>query len=209
MFLCFLLSASHTSAQLSVEWLISDFLNTPSENIAIIGSPKLIESPYGAAVLFNGVDDGIFLDYTPLLNLEEFTIEVIMRPDKGGSEEQRFLHMGEMHGDRVMFETRLTNDFWYLDAYIQSGEIKLAMIDSTKLYPLGEWYNFTLVNKNGELEVFLNGKREFKEIIQFTPFTDANTSIGVRQNKVHWYKGAFYKIKITPKAIFPDEFLSF
>ncbi|MCK4919942.1 MAG: hypothetical protein KAS71_02785 [Bacteroidales bacterium] len=133
-----------------------------------------------------------------------------MRPDKDGLSEQRFLHMGEIHGERLMFETRLTTDgYWYLDAYIQNGEVKLAMIDSTKLNPLGKWYNFALVNKNGELEVFLNGKKEFKEKIQFTPFTDANTSIGVRQNKVHWYKGAFYKIKITPEAISPDEFLSF
>jgi hypothetical protein len=118
--------------------------------------------------------------------------------------------MGEMSGERVMLETRLTPEgYWYVDAFVQSGEVKIAMIDSTKLHPLGEWYNVALVNKKGKLEVFINGKTEFRKKIPFAPFTDGRTSLGVRQNKVYWYKGAFYKIRITPKAISPDEFLLF
>jgi hypothetical protein len=67
----------------------------------------------------------------------------------------------------------------------------------------------SLSSNNGEMEVFINRRTEFKEKITFTPFANGKTSIGVRQNKVYWYKGAIYKIRITPKAIFPDEFLSF
>ncbi len=201
---------SMSSAQPVVEWLFSDLLNNLPEDAVLLGNPTMTGSPYGDALLLNGVDDGIFLDYTPLLNLPEFTIEVIMRPDKNGLAEQRFLHMGEMSGDRVMLETRLTPDgYWYVDAFVQSGEVKLAMIDSTKLHPLGEWFNVALVNKKGKLEVFINGETEFREKIPFTPFTDGKTSLGVRQNKVYWYKGAFFKIRITPKAISPDEFLSY
>ncbi len=133
-----------------------------------------------------------------------------MRPDNDGLTEQRFLHMGEMSGERVMLETRLTPEgFWYVDAFVQSGEIKIAMIDSTKLHPLGEWYNVALVNKKGKLEVFINGKTEFRKKIPFAPFTGGKTSLAVRQNKVYWYKGAFYKIRITPGAISPDEFLPY
>lgn len=201
---------SMSSAQPVVEWLFSDFLISLPEKAVIHGNPTVTSSPYGDALLFNGLDDGIFLDQTPLLNLPEFTIEVIMRPDKNGLAEQRFLHMGEMSGERVMLETRLTPDgYWYVDAFVQSGEVKLTMIDSTKLHSLGEWYNVALVNKKGKLEVFINGKTEFKEKIPFTPFTGGKTSLGVRQNKVYWYKGAFYKIRITPKAISPDEFLPY
>ncbi len=207
--LCFLVIRI-SNAQPVVEWLFSDFLISLPENAVILGNPTITGSPYGDALLFNGVDDGIFLDYTPLLHLPEFTIEVIMRPDKDGLAEQRFLHMGEMSGKRVMLETRLTPDgYWYIDAFVQSGEVKLAMIDSTKLHPLGEWFNVALVNKKGKLEVFINGETEFRGKITFTPFTGGRTSLGVRQNKVYWYKGAFYKIRITPKALSPDEFLSY
>ena len=207
--LCLLVSRI-SSAQAVVEWLFSDFLKNQPENAVIIGSPTMTGSPYGDAVLFNGVDDGIFLDYTPLLHLSEFTIEVIMHPDKDGLAEQRFLHMGKMSGERVMLETRLTPEgSWYVDAFVQSGEVKITMIDSTKLHPLGEWYNVALVNKNGKLEVFINGKTEFREKIPFAPFTGGKTSLGVRQNKGYWYKGAFYKIRITPRAVSPDEFLPY
>ncbi|MFC2080952.1 LamG-like jellyroll fold domain-containing protein [Bacteroidota bacterium] len=207
--LWFLVCTSNTIAQASVEWLLSDFFHSLPENAVICGNPELIGSPYGDAVLFDGVDDGIFLDNTPLRNLQDFTIEVIMRPDKEGLAEQRFLHLGEMDGDRVMLETRLTNDgYWYLDAFIQSGEQRFILIDSTKLHPLGEWYKVALVNKNGEVEVFINGETEFKGKMSYVPFTGGKTSIGVRQNKVYWYKGAFYKIRITPSVISPNDFMS-
>jgi len=206
----YLLVNSTSSAQAVVEWLFSDFLNNPPENAEIIGNPAITGSPYGDAVLFNGVDDGIFLDYTPLVHLSEFTIEVIMRPDKDGLTEQRFIHMGEMSGERVMLETRLTPEgYWYVDAFVQNGELSLTMIDSTKLHPLGEWYNVALVNRKGTLEVFINGVTEFRENISFTPFKGGRTSLGVRQNKVYWYKGAIYKIRISPKSLSLDEFLSY
>jgi hypothetical protein len=197
-----------SNAQDLVDWVLSDLLNSPSENTVVIGNPETITSPYGDAVLFNGVSEGILIDYSPLQNLSDFTIEVIMRPDTGGLKAQRFLHMGEMNGDRVMFETRLTNDGqWYLDAYVKSIEASVIMIDSTKLHPLGEWYNFTLVNKNGALEVFLNGTSEFIEKIPFSAFSEGKTSVGVRQNKVSWYKGAIYQVRITPKALSSEDFL--
>ncbi|HEC43294.1 hypothetical protein LCGC14_2523120 [marine sediment metagenome] len=204
----FIVSASY--AQSTVEWLLSDLIKNPPENIIISGSPELIDSPYGQAVLFDGVDDGIFLDYTPLMHLSEFTVEVIMRPDKNGLTEQRFLHLGEVQGDRLMLETRLTKDgYWFLDAFIHNGEVNLIYKDSTNLHPLGEWYNVALVNNNGKVEVFINGEKEFKEKMHFVPFTGGKSSIAVRQNKVFWYKGAFYKIRITPGAISPDKFLPY
>ena len=33
------------------------------------------------------------------------------------------------------------------------------------------------------------------------------TSVGVRQNKVNWFKGDIYKLRFTPKALKPSEFL--
>lgn len=115
--LCILISRI-SSAQNVVEWQISDLLHHPPENALIVGSPEITGSPFGDAVLFDGIGDGIFLGYTPLLNLSEFTIEVIMRPDSDGLTEQRFLHMGEMSGERVMLETRLTPEALSPDEFL-------------------------------------------------------------------------------------------
>lgn len=92
-----ILAQNHEGVKISntpIEFLISDFISNTSKEVNIVGAPKIIDSPYGKAVLFDGVDDGIFLDYTPLLGMQNFTVEVIMRPDTKGRAEQRFLHFG-------------------------------------------------------------------------------------------------------------------
>ncbi len=91
------------------------------EELVISGNPETEISPYGDAICFDGKNDGWFLPVNPLKDLKEFTVEVLFRPDHDGPEEQRFLHIGEIHGDRVLIETRTTSDGkWYLDTYIQS-----------------------------------------------------------------------------------------
>jgi len=192
----------------AIEWQVSDFLNNRQSDVVITSNPQAVGTPYGEGVLFDGVDDGIFLDYTPLLGMSEFTVEVIMRPDTNGLAEQRFLHLGEVSGERIMLETRLTDDgFWYVDGYVKCGEEYLILIDSTKLHPLNEWYNVTMVNDNGQVELFINGKSELKGSLPFNPFTKGKSSIGVRLNRVYWYKGAMHRIRITPEALSPDKLL--
>lgn len=108
-----------------------------------------------------------------------------------------------------MLETRLTEDgFWYVDGFVSSGDEKLVLIDPTKLHPLNEWYHVAMVNKNGSFEVLINGITELKGALAFSPFKKGKSSIGVRQNNVYWYKGAIYKIRITPEALKTEDLLS-
>ena len=189
----------------SVEWTISDLMNRPDAEIS--GDPKIIASPYGEAVWFDGEDDAIFLNDQPLEGLSEFTVEVIMKPDSGGRFEQRFLHFGEVSGDRVLLELRAKPSHWYFDAYIQSGDSKLALIDSTRLHPLNRWHHVAYVVNNGDLATFISGRKELTGLVDEVAVDSGTTSIGVRLNRVHWYKGAIYKIKITPRALTPEDFL--
>jgi hypothetical protein len=53
-----------------------------------------------------------------------------------------------------------------------------------------------------------NGDVEMSIPIEFTPLKPGHTSIGVRLNKVSWFKGAIRKIRITSKALSPEEFLT-
>jgi hypothetical protein len=171
------------------------------------GNPSTISSPYGEAVQFDGKGDGLFLDKNPLVNMRQFTVEVLFRPDPKGQPEQRFLQMGEVNGERMMLETRLTeNDQWYLDAYIKSGDSSKALIDKSLVHPTGEWCHIAFVVDNGKMDTYVAGKHELEGRVPFSPFKTGRTSIGVRMNKVYWFKGAIAKIRVTPRSLKPSEF---
>jgi hypothetical protein len=174
------------------------------------GNPAIVKSPYGNAVLFNGMDDGYFLETNPLKDLTAFTIEVLIRPDLNGPEEQRFIHIGDIQGDRVLIETRLTKEGqWFLDTYIQSGQNQKTLIDPKFVHPVGPWYHVALtLDKDGNMTNYVNGNMEIKGQVDFLPINTGEMSMGVRRNKVSWYKGAIYKIKITPGVLDPAEFIS-
>jgi len=57
------------------------------------------------------------------------------------------------------------------------------------------------------MTTFINGQKELEGTIGFSSIDEGKTSIGVRQNKVSWFKGAIYKIRITNKILFPAEFM--
>src|SRR5262249_48824072 len=58
----------------------------------VLGHPRVIDTPGGKAVEFNGEDDGLQIDVHPLAGAETYTWEAIFRPD-GGNAEQRWFHL--------------------------------------------------------------------------------------------------------------------
>jgi hypothetical protein len=188
-------------------WNMSDFL-IAGASVHLTGNPKLIEYKKSKALEFNGLNDGVFLDKLPILGMNEFTIEAIFRPDNGGNFEQRFFHTGEIRGDRVLLEIRTTTKDWYFDAYVQSGNEKMTLIESKLLHPLDQWYHVAYVVDHGELYTYINGQKELEGSIKFSPIQTGKTSIGVRLNEQSWFKGAISQIRISPKALKPNEFLN-
>ena len=86
-------------------------------------SRRVIDSPVGKAVEFDGVDDALFIDNHPLAGATTFTWEAIFRPD-GGEAQQRWFHLSEQDpatgadtDNRMLFEIRVVGDEWYLDSY--------------------------------------------------------------------------------------------
>ena len=80
------------------------------------GHPKIIPTPAGSAVAFNGVDDALFIDQHPLAGAATFTVEATFRPD-GGDFEQRWLHLSEIDpatgqdsASRFLFEIRVVGE---------------------------------------------------------------------------------------------------
>jgi arylsulfatase A-like enzyme len=179
----------------------------------VLGEPKIIDSPVGKAVEFDGVDDALFVDNHPLAGAETFTFEAIFRPD-GGPREQRWFHLSEQDpatgadtDNRMLFEIRVVDDKWFLDSYNQSGSASKALMNKTALHPLGDWYHVASVYDGKEFSNYVNGVKEGSAELQLAPHGPGHASIGVRINKVFYFKGAVHLARFTRKALAPSEFL--
>ena len=172
------------------------------------GQPQVVEGPRGQAVSFDGARDGLFAQANPLAGMAAFTIEIVFRPDRGGLKEQRFFHVGQAHGDRVLFETRLTaDDKWYLDTFIRSKDFDCTLLNKELFHPLGAWYHLAM-SCDGQQQInYVNGTQENRGPINFAPMDNTGAlSVGVRLNRVCWFIGAISEMHLTAEAIGPEEF---
>lgn len=180
----------------------------------VLGAPRVIETQYGKAVQFNGVDDGLFVDNHPLAGASAYTWEVIFRPDADGAQAQRFFHLqeqdpatGQDTNNRMLFEIRIVDGQWCLDSFASSGASDRTLLNCKLLHPLGRWYRVTAVYDGKMLRNYVDDELEGEGPLQLTPQMPGHSSIGVRINKVYWFKGAILMARMTPRALAPDEFL--
>lgn len=189
-------------------WQFDNLDRIGGHKATIIGHPRIVETPKGKAIQFNGVDDAVFLDTHPLAGAQTFTWEVVFRPDKGGAPEQRFFHLQEDGSDnRMLFEIRVIGDQWCLDSFVKSGDDSRALLDREKLHPLGQWYRAEAVFDGHELRNYVDGVLQGAGELHAAPQKAGQTSVGVRFNKVNYFKGAVRTARMTPKALPPGEFL--
>lgn len=169
----------------------------------VLGSPKVVSIQEGKAVHFDGVADGFFISANPLEGFAAFTVEVLFQPESGGPAAQRFMHLEDSEGSRLMMETRLIDHRWALDTFLYSAKTKgrQPLLDPTKLHPADEWTWVALVYANGHMTHYINGVKELEGDVAFTPMIAGRISLGVRQNKVYWYKGGISEIRFHPVAL--------
>jgi cytochrome c551/c552 len=184
------------------------------ENIAgyatkVEGHPRVIETPVGKAVEFNGVDDALFIDAQPLAGAAIFTWEVIFRPDPGGHIEQRFFHLQEKETqNRFLFELRVHDENWFLDSFVNWSTGSKALLNKEHEHPLGKWYHIAQVFDGQTYRNYIDGQLENEAPIAFTAIGAGETSVGVRINRRDYFKGAIAKARFTRGALKPMEFLS-
>ncbi|HEX5104454.1 MAG TPA: alpha/beta hydrolase fold domain-containing protein [Pirellulaceae bacterium] len=204
------LAAAEEPAPVTTVWNVDRLDRLGEYPTTVLGAPSLVETKDGKAVQFDGQDDALLVDANPLAGLKQFTVEVIFQPQAAGPKEQRFLHFQEAGSEnRLLFETRLTDDGqWFLDTYVKSGEHDATLFAEKSLHPIGPWYHAAVVVDGQTMRHFVGGQEELKADLPFAPLGPGQTSLGVRINKVFWYKGAVRQIKITPRALAPQEFVS-
>jgi len=190
-------------------WAIDNLVSIGGHKTEVLGVPKVIETPTGKAIEFDGKQAGLVVGTHPLAGAERFTVEAIFRPDAGGLKEQRFLHLQEEGSEnRILLETRLTEDEqWFLDTFIKSNGTKQALFAEGFKHPVGQWHHAALVFDGYEMRHYVNGLKELSHEIIFTPQRNGQTSIGVRLNQVSWFHGAIRVVRFTLDALPPQEFL--
>jgi putative heme-binding domain-containing protein len=188
-------------------WRFDRLTNIGGHPTTVLGDPKLIDSPIGKAVLFDGIDDALFIENHPLAGAAAFTFEAIFRPD-GGPFEQRWFHLSEQGTDnRMLFEIRVTGGKWYLDSFNQSGSQSKALMNRNALHPLGQWHHVASVYDGVEFRNYVDGLLEGSANITFAPHGPGRSSVGVRINKVFYFTGAVHSARFTPRALPPAQFL--
>lgn len=187
---------------------------TPGAAPVRLGGPRTESGPDGSALCFDGVDDGLAFDRNPIAGMKEFTIQVLFRPDASGSpeapSEQRFVHFEEgstttPESRRALIETRVVGEQWYLDTYLRAANGNKALIDAEKKHRVGRWYWVALTYAGGSMRHYIDGQLELEGAVPFEPLCAGRASLGVRLNRVSWFKGCLRELRVTPSVLSASE----
>jgi hypothetical protein len=205
-------SAAPPDPPASETWTFDRLDQIGGHKITVLGDPRVIDAPVGKAVEFDGVDDALFFDVHPLAGAATFTWEAVFRPD-GGQAEQRWFHLNESPArgvdteNRMLFEIRVIDGQWCLDAYIQTGAVHKALLNRKNLHPLGAWYHVAAVYDGREFRSYINGVQDGAAELSLAPQGPGRASVGVRMNKLFYFQGAVAQARFTHRALLPDGFL--
>jgi len=194
-------------------WTFDNLSKIGGHNVTVLGHPKVIDTPIGKAVQFNGVDDALFLDVHPLAGAQTFTWESVFRPE-GGPFEQRWFHLaeqdpktGEDTQNRMLYEVRIAEGNWYLDSFYQMGSAHATLMNKQKVHPVGPWYHVAAVYDGKTFTNYVNGVPDNSVSVQLPPQGPGHTSVGVRINKVYYFKGSVHSARFTRRALSTGEFI--
>ncbi|HYE87097.1 MAG TPA: family 43 glycosylhydrolase [Vicinamibacterales bacterium] len=189
-------------------WRLDNLERLASDGIEVIGAPAIVRTDIGPAVAFNGASDGLLIGRNPIEGLKQFTIEVLFSADADGPVEQRFLHLQESAGEnRALVELRLNGGRWALDSYLRHGDAQLTLLDLKRTHPAASWHVSSTTFDGQTLRHYVDGVEQGSGAVAFQPLRAGRTSIGVRQNRVSWFKGRIHTVRISPSALEPSQLL--
>ena len=191
------------------EWVVDNLTSIGGHAVTAIGTPSVVSTPAGPAVEFDGASDGLLVSANPLEGLGQFTMEVLFATDPDGGAEQRFVHVQEAPGDnRALMEMRLLDaGRWCLDTFLKHGTAARTLIDRGLAHPPTTWHVASLVFDGREMSHYVDGVRELFGNVGFQPLGPGSTSIGVRMNRVSWFKGRIARLRVTPYPLTPREMM--
>jgi xylan 1,4-beta-xylosidase len=197
------------AATRSVTWRFDNTTRLGTDAVQAIGAPSVVSTEIGAALQFNGTTDGVLIERNPIAGVKAFTIEVLLSPDADGPEEQRFLHIQENSSEnRALVELRLRGGRWALDSYLRHGDAQRTLLDPTKTHPSTSWHVTTTTFDGAVMRHYVDGVEQGSGEVAFQPLAAGRTSVGVRQNRVSWFKGRIHTVRVSSSVLPPSQFLT-
>jgi hypothetical protein len=198
-------------------WRLDRLDSLGGHPVTIAGAPRLIETPIGKAIQFNGKDTALTLAVHPLAGASTWTWEMIFRPDADGAAAQRVFHLqvntpardpnGRDITDRMLFEIRIVPDGWCLDSFATTGGQHATLLDCTRVHPFGPFYRVTAVYDGTTLRNYVGDQLQGEAVVLLAPQGPGSASIGVRMDRRDWFKGAIYEARFTRRALPVKDFL--
>jgi Concanavalin A-like lectin/glucanases superfamily len=173
--------------------------------VVVLGKPRPVEVDGISALRFAGQGDAVVMKRNPLEALREFTISVHIRPDSHGAAEQRFLHLEDRLGRRLLLELRLDEGGdWALDSFVKTRREERVLLDRKRRHSAGEWHLVVLRCDGREIAAFVDGAKELSGRVDFEPMDEGECSLGARLNRVFWFTGELGNVRIYPCALTDD-----
>lgn len=197
----------------TVTWLVNNTTNIGGFVATKNGEPTVISTPYGDAVLFNGVNDGLTLGTNPIAGATNFTVEMIFRPDPithPDAWQPRIFHIQSPTppDHRLTLEARITTNAWYADVFLRtSARANLTLIDPNKVHSLGDWHHMAATFDGATFRSYVDGVPELSGALAATSTVNGVSSIGMRANKVSFFEGAVLALRFTPRVLSTNEFM--
>ncbi len=168
-----------------------------------VGAPRILGP--GEGLGFDGLGDGMTVPVNPVAGCAGFTIEVLIRPDVGGPEEQRYFHVEDTAGRRGLLELRMVGaEAWCLDTFLKCRAASLVLIDRAKTHPAGRWTWVALRYDGRALSAWVDGAKELEGALVFGPMGAGSVSIGMRQDGRSWFRGAIREVRFSREPLPPE-----
>jgi|SRR5579859_479701 len=190
-------------------WEVNDVAVIGGQPTEVLGAPRVVDMPAGAAIAFDGRQDGLLVPVLPLAGAARFTVEMVFCPATGGGREQRVLH-GQEDGseNRVLLETRVADaKHWFVDTFMRSGAASQTLYADGHLHPFGPWFHVALVYDGVQMCHYVDGEEEMAGVMAFEPLAAGRTSLGVRLNRVSWFRGLIRSVCFSPNVRSPASFV--
>jgi concanavalin A-like lectin/glucanase superfamily protein len=195
-------------------WKFNSLRKVDGHPVRIEGAPQLVKDSVGKAMRFDGEQDMLFIDQHPLAGAKTFTAELVFRPD-GGAFEQRLMHLESDESPpvapgkgstRMLFEIRVVENSWYLDAFMVGAGYRATMMATDKLFPVGRWYHAAMTHDGQFFRSYVNGELQMELATPYTAQTAGRASVGARMNGVSHFHGAIQQARFTHEALPPKAF---
>ncbi len=204
--LCLLAGCAHTGAgdaPKTTVWNLDNVSTIGGLTPVVLGAPRTMSEAGRKALCFDGKTDGLFLPVNPIAGWSRFTIEILFKPEGDGPAEQRFLHIQDEQERRVLIETRVIDPRnWALDTFLRESDAnKLTLLDKSKVQSTDQWHWAALVYDGNTMAHYVDGDLQLAGTVIFQPMGAGRISLGVRQNKIHWFKGCISRVRFTAAAV--------